>query len=73
MTTIAFPSRAQHNSGFFDGLRDTVVAFIEGVNLGLEMSHRYDRLSRMSEDELAKRGLRREDVTRAVVLGHAGI
>ena len=64
MTTIAFPSRAQHNSGFFDGLRDTVVAFIEGVNLGLEMSHRYDRLSR---------GLRREDVTRAVVLGHAGI
>lgn len=73
MATTTFPSRAQHTGGLLDGLRESTVAFIEGVSQGLDMAHSYSKLSRMSEDELRKRGLSRSDVNRAIALGRAPV
>jgi len=69
MTTITLSSRSQHSTGVFEALRNGVVAFIEGVTEGLDMAENYNALSRLSEDELRKRGLTRDAITRAVVLG----
>jgi uncharacterized protein YjiS (DUF1127 family) len=73
MATTTFSTRAQHTGGLLDGLRDSAVAFIEGVNQGLDMAHSYNKLSRMSEDELRKRGLSRSDVNQVIALGRAPV
>jgi hypothetical protein len=69
MTTMTFPSRVQHNTGFFQGLRSTAVAFLEGLTEGLDMAKDYDALSRMSDGDLAKRGLSRDTIGQAVAQG----
>jgi uncharacterized protein YjiS (DUF1127 family) len=69
MTTITLSSRPQQNGNFFEGLRKTAVAFIEGVTEGLDMAQQYRTLSRMSEDDLRKHGLTRSEVSRAIALG----
>jgi uncharacterized protein YjiS (DUF1127 family) len=69
MATLAFPSRAQHNTSFFESLRSTLTTFARGVQDGLDMADRYHALSRMSDDQLARRGLTRADITRAALLG----
>ncbi len=38
-----------------------------GIDEAREMAARYDRLSRMSNSELARHGLRREDIPHAVM------
>lgn len=70
MATLTIPSRAQHHSGLFDSVWTATRAFFEGVREGLEMADAYHALSRMSDVELAKRGLTRPEITRAVVLGY---
>lgn len=70
MATLTYPSRTQHHAGFLDSALKTLRAFFQGVRDGLEMSDRYHALARMSDVELAKRGLTRSEITRAVVLGH---
>ena len=44
----------------------------DGVTEGRGIAARYDRLSRMSDTELAQRGLIRQDISRAAVNGIAG-
>lgn len=73
MATMTFPSRTQHTGSLIVGVRDSAVAFIEGVSQGLDMAHSYAKLSRMSEDDLRKRGLSRSDVNRAIALGRAPV
>jgi hypothetical protein len=69
MATLTYSSRAQHHTGLLDNAWGTIRAFFQGVREGLEMSDRYHALSRMSDVDLAKRGLTRSEITRAVVLG----
>jgi uncharacterized protein YjiS (DUF1127 family) len=69
MATLTYSSRAQHHTGLLDNALRTFRAFFQGVREGLEMSDRYHALSRMSDADLAKRGLTRSEITRAVVLG----
>lgn len=40
---------------------------LEGIRLARAMAHQYEVLSRLSDGELARRGLRREDIPQAVV------
>jgi len=47
---------------FLNGLAD-------GVREGIALAARYDTLSHKSDQELARMGLRRQDVPRAAVLG----
>ena len=70
MATLTFPSRAHHHTGVLDSAWKTVRAFYQGVREGLEMADNYHTLAGMSDAELAKRGLVRSEITRAVVLGY---
>jgi len=46
-----------------------VSEFLDGIRLARAMAHRYDVLSRLSDAELAFRGLKREEIPSAVVNG----
>jgi len=63
MLALTFPPRTRH--GFFRPL----VELLDGIALALAMAHRYDVLSRMPNDQLRARGIRREDIPRIVVNG----
>lgn len=69
MTTITFTSRAQHRTGLLDSVLGGLATFIEGIREGRDMASAYNRLSRMSDDELRKRGLTRGDIGTAVATG----
>jgi uncharacterized protein YjiS (DUF1127 family) len=43
-----------------------------GIHEGREIETRYFALSRLSDAELAQRGLKREDIARVAVTGRAG-
>ena len=64
--TLPFPSGRGTGRGgilrFLNGLAD-------GIRDGLVFARRYDRLSAMSESDLARIGLRREDIPRAALIG----
>ena len=69
MTTLTYPSRAQHNTSALTSLRHTVIAFVQDIQDGVDMANRYHTLSHMSDAQLAKRGLTRANLLRVVVLG----
>ncbi len=64
--TLPFPSgrptRGNAIMRFLNGLAD-------GLREGIALAARYDRLAQKSDAELARLGLRREDVPRAALLG----
>ncbi len=69
MTTAALP-RLDTGSGH--SLSEIAVALFEGIAEGRQMEMRYERLSRMSNAELARFGLTRQDIPRATVNGIKG-
>ena len=65
--TLPFPSGRGNRGGggfmrFLHGLAD-------GLREGISLAARYDSLAQKSDEELARLGLRREDVPRAALLG----
>lgn len=46
-----------------------VAAFFEGIREGKAMADRYDHLSKLSDAELARLGLGRQEIVRVVVNG----
>jgi hypothetical protein len=64
--TLSFLSRETPRFKAFLGALGTLLA---GIRDGREMHARYDLLTRMSDGELARRGLTRDDIPRAVVTG----
>jgi hypothetical protein len=72
MTTATLPRLAtgpRRPFGLFTLLSDVV----EGVLEAREIATRYDRLQRMSNVELARLGLSRQDIPAAAVNGVAGL
>jgi uncharacterized protein YjiS (DUF1127 family) len=63
----SFPARAARPVGLIQLIGD----ILEGVREGSAMASRYDRLSRMSSQQLADIGLTRFDIPQAVVNGTA--
>jgi hypothetical protein len=51
--------------GFFRPVRE----FFDGLRLARAMAHRYDVLASLSDAELAKHGINREDIPTLVVNG----
>ena len=70
MNTLVLPrTGAPRRPRFFRIIAD----FLDGIRLARAMAHQYEVLSRLSDGELARRGLKREDIPQAVVNGHYGI
>jgi hypothetical protein len=68
MTTLALPGLVRGGSRlkrFFGAVSE----FLAGIRLARAMAARYNTLSRLSDVELARRGIAREDIPRVVVNG----
>ena len=48
-------------------IADTVSAFFAGIDDARQLAHRFNTLSRLSDAELARRGLKRTDIARVVL------
>ena len=66
-TTLPRLETGPHHS-----LTEIAVAFFEGIVEGRDIATRYARLSRLSNSELARLGLTRQDLPRAAVNGIKG-
>ena len=66
--TLPFPSGRGARARRFSVLR-FFNDFADGVRDGLELARRYDTLTAMSDAELARIGLRREDIPQATLRG----
>jgi hypothetical protein len=68
--TLPFPSgRGNRRSNGGNGLLRFLNSLADGVREGIALAARYDNLSHKSDQELARMGLRRQDVPRAALLG----
>ena len=67
MLTLPLPAgRPARRNGILRFLNDLA----DGVREGILVAGRYDLLAQKTDAELARIGLRREDVPRAALLGH---
>ena len=62
MTTLTLPSSRPS----FGGVGRFFSALVEGIRAGRKMAAEYDALSRLSDAELARRGLSRATLPQAV-------
>jgi hypothetical protein len=72
MTTLALPARPRGTARlkrFFGAVSE----FLAGIRLARAMAGRYNTLSRLSDTELARHGIAREDIPRVVVNGRYDI
>lgn len=71
MTTTILPRLATPSPAPAQRLTRLAVDVFEGIMEGREIATRYERLSRLSNAELARLGLTRQDIPRAAVNGLA--
>jgi uncharacterized protein YjiS (DUF1127 family) len=69
MTTLTLPLPSGRGTGRRFGVLRFLSDFAGGVREGLELARRYDRLTAMSDTDLARLGLRREDIPQATLRG----
>jgi len=69
MSTLILNSAAANRSWMDTGFGRFYLRFRSGVRDGQAIAARYDRLSRMSRNELARHGLSRQDIGRAALTG----
>ncbi len=67
MNTLTLPFPSGRDAGR-TGILRFLSGLVEGIRDGLVLAARYDRLACMSDTELARLGLRREDVPRAALI-----
>jgi hypothetical protein len=68
MTAMTFPFPSGRGTRRM-GVLQFISECIEGLHDGLALAARYDSLARKSDAELARLGLRREDIPRAALAG----
>jgi len=68
--TLPFPSGRGARTRRFSILR-FLNDFADGMREGIELARRYDTLSALSDSELGRIGLRREDIPQAVLAGRS--
>ena len=71
MTTAALP-RLATPPALASRVAHLAVDVYEGIMEGRDIAYRYERLSRLSNAELAHLGLTRQDIPRAAMNGIAG-
>ena len=72
MTTTTLP-RLPLASSALVGLTRLAVDVFEGIMEGRAIATRYERLSRLTNAELARLGLTRQDLAREALSGFAGL
>jgi hypothetical protein len=67
MTTMALSQLIHSAPGFLHRLGQRFSAMLEGIGEARAMAEAFKSLSRMSDEELARRGLKREEIPQAVL------
>jgi uncharacterized protein YjiS (DUF1127 family) len=70
MSTIALRAPSAISS-FFHKLGHDIQMFMEGIREANEIAARYEALSRLSDAELARRGITRTDIPRIALKGYS--
>jgi hypothetical protein len=68
MTTLTLP-RLARLSPRFTAIARSITEVLAGIRDGHEIARRYDELSRLSDEALARRGLTRAEIPQAAVTG----
>lgn len=66
MTTLALSHLVHETPAVLQRIGNGFRALFEGIQDARTLSHRFETLSRLTDAELAARGLKREDIPRAV-------
>jgi hypothetical protein len=69
MTTLALSTLIDASPRLLEQLARYVSEFLAGIEEARAMALRYQTLAALSDGELAARGLKRQDIPRAVVAG----
>ena len=69
MTTLALSALIDATPRLLERLARYVCEFLAGIEEARAMALRYQTLAALSDSELAARGLKRQDIPRAVVAG----
>jgi hypothetical protein len=69
MTTLALSHLVHDTPAVLQRIGKGFRTFFEGIQDARTLAHRFETLSRLSNDELAARGLKREDIPQAVFAG----
>ena len=67
MTTLALNQLIRGTPAFLTRLSQSCSAFFDGIGEARAMAERFKSLSRMTDAQLAQRGLKREDIPQAVL------
>ena len=67
MTTLALSQFIHRTPAFLQKIGDLVSAFFNGIDEARELAHRFHTLSRLSDAQLAHRGIKREDIAKVVL------
>jgi hypothetical protein len=67
MTTLALSRLIHETPSFLHHLGARISAFLDGIAEARLMAHQFKTLSQLSDAELARRGLKREDIPQAVL------
>jgi hypothetical protein len=67
MTTLALTQFINRTPAALQRIGDAITAFLEGVDEARTLSRRFENLSRLSDTELSRRGLKRADIAEAVL------
>jgi len=67
MTTLVLNQIMRRTPALLQRLNQRISDFLDDVGAARAMAERFKSLSRMSDDQLAERGLKREDIPKAVL------
>ena len=67
MTTLALNYIIRRTPALLQRLNQRISDFLDDIGAARAMAERFKSLSRMSDDQLAERGLKREDIPKAVL------
>jgi uncharacterized protein YjiS (DUF1127 family) len=72
MSTLALNHIIRRTPVLLQRLNQRISDFLDGIGEARAMAERFKSLSRMSDEQLAEHGLKREDIPRAVLaaFGH---
>ena len=67
MTTLAINHLLRRTPAVLYRMGERITEFLDGIGEARAMAERFKSLSRMSNDQLAARGLKREDIPKAIL------
>ena len=69
MTTLALNHLIQGTPAFLHRLSQSFTAFLDGIGQARAMAEHFKTLSRMSDAELARHGIKRDEIPQVVISG----